>query len=136
MSETSSGLRFSERVEDAIDFLAPILRPADPSRLAPEYPLVFSTPSRAHSKILFQDNAPVSGAVCMPLELVTEPRCELKVGAIGSVGTAEAHRGKGHVGEVLRECEAALFSDGCSLSLLWAGVPQVYEKYGYAEFGT
>lgn len=136
MSNTSSGLRFSERADDAVAFLGPILRPADASRLAPEYPLIFSQPSRAHSRILYQENEPVSGAVCMSFDLLTRPQAPLKFGAIGSVGTSEAHRGKGHVGEVLRECERALLADGASLALLWAGLPQVYEKYGYSEFGT
>lgn len=123
-------------VAEALAFLAPIMRPSNPSCLGPEYPLVYEMSGRGGARLVREQGKILSGAVYAPFDAVTQPATSLRVGAIGSVGTDPAERGKGYARRAVAACEEALREQGCSVALLWSQVPEVFRKIGYTDAGV
>jgi len=136
VSSDVCAVQFAQDVEEALALLGPIMRPQNPALLRQEYPLVYGMPGRGGVRVLKKEGQAVAGAAFVAFDAITDPPTGLRVGAIGSVGTHPDHRGRGYAGEVLRECEEALKSQGCALSILWSQVPEVFRKNGYVESGT
>ena len=55
----------------------------------------------------------------------------ISVGGIGSVATHPDYRGRGLAREILLEREQYMREAGCSLGLLFTGIPEVYSKLGW-----
>jgi hypothetical protein len=55
---------------------------------------------------------------------------------IGSVATAEPHRGQGYAGQLLELAEQNLLCEGAVISMLWADDAAFYEKRGYTPVGS
>lgn len=127
--------RFSADKEEALKLFGPVLRPQNPSQLAQEFPLVFSPGSPGEVRILFEEEQAVSGAAFLIREATLHPDGKLRIGAIGSVSTDPNCRGRGLASEVLQRCEKDLTDAGCSLALLWAPSPKLYQNNGYIEIG-
>ena len=103
--------------------------------LRAEYPLVFD-PSFGGSLVgVEKEGEVVSACAIVPRDLVLNGWL-LRVGLIGSVTTAEGHRGQGYARQVLEGAEHDLFCNGAVMSLLWADDPKVYEAMGYVPLGT
>ncbi len=127
--------RFSTDKEKALKLFGPVLRPQNPSQLAQEFPLVFSPGSKGEVRVLFEGEQALSGAAFLVREAILHPEGKLSIGAIGSVSTDPNYRGRGLASEVLLQCEKDLADAGCSLALLWAPSPKLYQNNGYIEIG-
>ncbi|MCA9002319.1 MAG: GNAT family N-acetyltransferase, partial [Planctomycetes bacterium] len=102
--------------------------------LASEFPLVFDPSFQGSLVGLEAEEDVVSACAILARDLVLNGWL-MKVGLIGSVATAEAHRGKGFAGQLLNMAEQNLFCEGAVISMLWADDAAFYEKKGYMPVG-
>jgi hypothetical protein len=117
-----------------VDFLNSQLRPNFNWSITSEYPLAL-TPRNLHNMCILAEEAKlVSHAVLRPI-IVKSPRAILKVAAIGSVVTDEAHRGKGHSRQVISECLKQAVAQDCDLAILWTHLHDFYRKLGFELAG-
>lgn len=118
-----------------LDFLDQQLRSEQTWSIADEYPTAL-TPSNIHNmRIIADDEKVLSHAVIKPLILKT-PNCILKVAAIGSVVTEEAHRNQGLSRQILETCLDEASKQDCDLAILWTNLHDFYRKLGFELAGT
>lgn len=118
-----------------LDFLDQQLRSEQTWSIADEYPTAL-TPSNIHNmRIIADDEKVLSHAVIKPLILKT-PNCILKVAAIGSVVTEEAHRNQGLSRQILETCLEEASKQDCDLAILWTNLHDFYRKLGFELAGT
>lgn len=118
-----------------LTLLGSVLRPGDPVSLAAEQPAIFGPAATGHICSIESGDEIVAGAACVARTLST-PRGRMKIGLIGSVATDPSARKQGHGAAAVDACEQYLLHQGCSTVLLWADVPDFYQKRGYIFAGT
>lgn len=117
-----------------VEFLDQRLRNEVSWSIAKEYPTALSKTNLHNMRIISEGEKILSHAVLKPL-IVKTPHMILKVGAIGSVVTDEAHRGQGHSSRILESCIEEAARQACDIAVLWSGIPEFYGKLGFKLAG-
>jgi GNAT superfamily N-acetyltransferase len=99
-----------------------------------EYPLAFSPKNLGNLRFIEQDNQVVAHAVLKPSLIRTHYHL-FKVGFIGSVVTAQSHRGQGLSKEIINSCLEACRQQECDFALLWTDLFNFYAKLGFEVGG-
>lgn len=134
-AHTAEWIRDCESRDEIVTLLEEALRPGNSGWLRSEQPSIFSIAATGMLCGIRAGDHIAAGAACVP-RLASTPRGRLTVGLIGAVATAAADRGHGHAAAALDHCEEWLREEGCAAALLWADVPDFYQKRGYVEAGT
>ena len=119
--------------EHATALMAAVLRGGE--SVEPEYPLVFGPDGPGRVVVLEEDGEVRSTCAILVRTLVT-PMATLRVGMIGSVSTAEEHRGRGYATRLLEQAEEELRREGCLFTMLWADSEDFYVRRGYQRIGS
>ncbi len=117
----------------ALALMDPILRPG--SAVAPEFPLVFGADARGWVVVSESDGEDASACAGVVRELVAGPE-RVACAFLGSVVTAEAHRGRGLARHTLATAEDRARNEGAALAFLWADEAEVYAGMGWRPAGT
>ncbi|TAJ08693.1 MAG: GNAT family N-acetyltransferase [Planctomycetota bacterium] len=126
---TSTALRASR----ALELIGAVHEGAAES--AADSPLVLAT--RDPRNLLVVEDAGAVVSACAVLERTFVVGGErLRVGLVGAVSTAPAHRGRGFASRLLESAERELAARGCALALLWAEDPRFYHLRGWRPIGA
>ena len=118
-----------------VDFLTQNLRPQMTWSIAAEYPTALHTNNLHNMRIITEQDRVISHAVLKPL-IIKSPHVIVKVGAIGSVVTAEDQRGRGLSTQVLRECVQEAENQQCDIAILWTDLFDFYRRLGFELAGS
>jgi predicted acetyltransferase len=86
-------------------------------------------------RIIAEEGHVLSHAVLKPL-IIKTPHMIFKVGAIGSVVTADQHRGQGLSTQILEECLNSSKKQDCDIAILWTDLFDFYGRMGFALAGS
>lgn len=125
---------YEEEYSKVLSFLHDSLRPDVKWTLEQEYPTALNVSNLNNIKVIMDDENVISHAVMKPL-IVKTPLLLLKVAAIGSVVTADAHREQGYSTKVLDDCLKSAKEQGCDMAVLWTEIPDFYRKMGFELAG-
>ena len=117
-----------------IKFLDQTLRPQGVWSIADEYPSALGSQNIHNMRIISDENEVISHAVMKPL-IVKSPHVIFKVGTMGSVVTADAHRNQGHSSKVLEDCIQLAKQQLCDVALLWTDLYDFYRRLGFELAG-
>lgn len=117
-----------------VDFLNSQLRPQSEWSIAQEYPTALSKTNLHNMRIITEEDRILSHAVLKPL-IVKTPHVVLKVGAIGSVVTAESRRGEGLSTKILESCLQEARRQDCDIAVLWTNLHDFYRRLGFELAG-
>jgi predicted acetyltransferase len=78
----------------------------------------------------FDDQVLAAKMVTLPLKLYWNGPI-IDCGGVTAVSTLPSHRRRGYVGELLRRSFAAMRDAGQPVSLLWASMAAIYQRFGY-----
>ncbi len=118
-----------------MDFLNETLRAQAQWSIAAEYPTAL-TPQNIHNmRIIAEGEKVLSHGVLKPL-IIKTPHVILKVGAIGSIVTEEAHRGQGYSTQIIQECLKSAAEQQCDIAILWTDLFDFYRKMNFELAGS
>ena len=125
-----------EEWPSVVEFLTKSLRPGLTWSLDQEYPSALSQQNLQNVRILKSTSNDILSSAVMKPFLVKSLVGVLKVAGIGSVVTAEQHRGQGFSGQILNSCLEAARQDVCDFAILWTDLFDFYRKLGFELAGT
>lgn len=120
---------------EVLKFLDGQLRPNAKWSIASEYPTALSLQNIHNIRIITDSAQVVSHAVLKPL-IIRTPNVILKVGAIGSVVTDQAHRNQGLSRQILQNCLEEATRQDCDLAILWTSLHDFYRKLNFELAGS
>ncbi len=120
---------------DVVRFLNESLRPGSQWSIATEYPLAITQTNRNNMRII-KENGQVLAHALLKYHFIKTPIGLFKVGAIGSVVTHTAHRGRGLSHAILTECLEAAQKELCDFVILWSNLHDFYRKVGFELAGS
>lgn len=120
---------------EVLTFLNQHLRPDYKWSIAAEYPLAIHPGNRGNVRIIKESGELLAHAL-LKVMIIKTPFGLFKAGAIGSVVTAEAHRGKGLSHSILQECLSLAKAQGCDFAILWTQLYDFYRKIGFELLGS
>ena len=125
-----------EEWSSVVEFLTKSLRPGLDWSLDEEYPSALNQQNLQNVRILKSANNDILSSAVMKPFLVKSLVGVLKVAGIGSVVTAEEHRGQGHSAQIMNSCLEAARMDVCDFAILWTNLFEYYRKLGFELAGT
>lgn len=121
-------------LQAVLQFLDRSLRPDATWPISSEYPTALTKSNIHNMRIVTDQDQVVSHAVLKPL-IIKSPLMILKAGAIGSVVTAQDHRGQGLSTQVIQGCLDEARAQDCDLAILWTNLYDFYRKMGFELAG-
>lgn len=120
---------------DVVRFLNESLRPGSQWSIAAEYPLAITQSNRGNMRIIKEQGQVLAHAL-LKYHFIKTPIGLFKVGAIGSVVTHPAHRGRGLSHAILTECLETAQREACDFVILWSNLHDFYRKVGFELGGS
>lgn len=119
---------------EILKFLNESLRPQHNWSIATEYPTALGRANIHNIRIITENDRVLSHAVLKPLVIKT-PLLVYKVGAIGSVVTAQDRQGQGLSSQILEACLHEARVQECDFAILWTNLYDFYRRIGFELSG-
>ncbi len=101
-----------------------------------EYPIVLSAENLRYSYCLTDQDTICSHANLWPRILQDRSHVEtIPVGLVGNVATAESHRGRGLMKDLMDTLEQEAQKKGLSALILWSDLSEFYHRLGFESLG-
>lgn len=123
----------AQRARRALDLIGAVH--ADAAAAGGDSPLVLAMRDERNLMTVEAGDEVVSACAVLERTFVVDGE-HLRVGLIGAVSTAAAHRGRGFASRLLEAAERELAARGCALALLWAEDPRFYHLRGWRPIGA
>lgn len=126
----------AHELDEVVEFLNANLRENSTWTINQEYPTAITLNNIHNMSIITDENDEkiVSHAVIKPI-ITKTPYAIFRIGAIGSVVTAEAARNQGYSTLNLQNCLAKASAQNCDLVILWTDKFDFYRKFGFELAG-
>lgn len=125
----------SADLEQINQFLTQNLRANVDWSLKDEYPLAFADNNLPNLKII-RDTDQILAHAVLKTNIIRTQYHLFKVGFIGSVVTAQEHRGKGYSSQLIEHCLEDSRKQNCDFTMLWTNLFNFYAKLGFETGGT